>query len=255
MPGLLSWVVTVIRGSKFEASDVVPGPGSNIRHPLSVFSFPPPGPAGPVPRLHQYYEGATTSCRPSRRASFPSLGDTSVALVVFAPRRTSAPSRPGVGRPVSPAGRLPRRRQDLPSSWRTSIVRLHMFPSDSGRIAYTRPVQCSNVALGISKAKAPTKGLSKLNSMAFGLAVYASQGVCTKGAAQSRGPTQDSLPAAGQALPDGLYTRKVPTKGFKVASLHLIPLSQAWLGTMKSTYPLLDCVKSTGPTRLVHESF
>jgi hypothetical protein len=39
-------------------------------------------------------------------------------------------------------------------------------------------------------------------------------------------PTQDSLPAAGQALPDGLYTRKVPTKGFKVASLHLILLSQ-----------------------------
>ncbi len=31
------------------------------------------------------------------------------------------------------------------------------------------------MALGTSKAKAPTKGLSKLNSMAFGLAVYASQ--------------------------------------------------------------------------------
>ncbi len=39
--------------------------------------------------------------------------------------------------------------------------------------------------------------------------------------------TQDSLPAAGQALPDGLSTRKVPTKGFKVASLHLILPSQA----------------------------
>jgi hypothetical protein len=31
------------------------------------------------------------------------------------------------------------------------------------------------LALGTTKAKAPTKGLSKLNSMAFGLAVYASQ--------------------------------------------------------------------------------
>jgi hypothetical protein len=41
---------------------------------------------------------------------------------------------------------------------------------DSGRTAYTRPVQCSSMALGRSKAKAPTKGLSKLNSMAFGLA-------------------------------------------------------------------------------------
>ncbi len=29
--------MTVIRDSKYEASDVFPGPGSNIRHPLSVF--------------------------------------------------------------------------------------------------------------------------------------------------------------------------------------------------------------------------
>ena len=92
------------------------------------FSFPPPGPAGPVPRLHRYYEGATTSSRPSRRTSLPSFGGTSVALVVFAPRRTSAPSRPGVGHPVSPTGILPRRRQDLPSSWGISIVRLCVFP-------------------------------------------------------------------------------------------------------------------------------
>ena len=37
MPGLLSWVVTLIRDSEFEASDVFPGTRSNIRHPLSVF--------------------------------------------------------------------------------------------------------------------------------------------------------------------------------------------------------------------------
>ena len=30
--------------------------------------------------------------------------------------------------------------------------------------------------------------------------------------------TQDSLPAAGQALPDGLFTRRVPLKGFRFAS-------------------------------------
>jgi len=33
--------------------------------------------------------------------------------------------------------------------------------------------------------------------------------------------TQDSLPAAGQALPDGLSTRRVPTKGFKLTSCSL----------------------------------
>lgn len=47
--------------------------------------------------------------------------------------------------------------------------------------------------------------------MAFGLAVYASWCELPR-------PTQNSLPAAGQALPDGLFTRKVPMKGFSSAS-------------------------------------
>jgi hypothetical protein len=37
MPGMLSQVVTLIRESEYEASDVFPGLGPNIRHPLSVF--------------------------------------------------------------------------------------------------------------------------------------------------------------------------------------------------------------------------
>ena len=41
---------------------------------------------------------------PSRRTSFPSLGDTSVALVGFALCQTSALPEPGVGDPVSPTG-------------------------------------------------------------------------------------------------------------------------------------------------------
>ena len=47
--------------------------------------------------------------------------------------------------------------------------------------------------------------------MAFGLAVYASPRSLPP-------PTQDSLPAAGQALPGGLSTRRVPLKGFRAAS-------------------------------------
>ena len=96
------------------------------------------------------------------------------SLVLFAPRRTSAPPGPGVGHPVSPAGISPRKRKDLPSSWGISMIRLHMF-IDAGRTADTRPLRCSNAALGACKAKAPTIGLSTLNSMAFELAVYASQ--------------------------------------------------------------------------------
>jgi hypothetical protein len=102
---------------------------------------------------------------------------------------------------------VPRKRQALPSSWGTPIVRLRLFHSDAGRTAGTRPLPCRGVALGHRTAKAAAKGLSALPSMAFGLAAYASQ--C--GLAR---PTQDSLPAAGQALPDGLSTRTVPLKGF-----------------------------------------
>jgi hypothetical protein len=47
------------------------------------------------------------------------------SLVMFALWRTSAPPKPGAGDPVTPAGISLRRRQDLPSSWRTPIVRLH----------------------------------------------------------------------------------------------------------------------------------
>src|SRR5262245_45353637 len=49
-----------------------------------------------------------------------------------------------------------------------------MFPTDAGRTAGTRPLQCRGVALGHRTAKAPARGLSALPSMASGLAVYAS---------------------------------------------------------------------------------
>jgi len=41
--------------------------------------------------------------------------------------------------------------------------------------------------------------------------------------------TQNSLPVAGQALPDGISTRKVPLKGFKVADYISFPFPKlAW---------------------------
>jgi hypothetical protein len=50
----------------------------------SFAALPPQGPPGRVPLLPRYYQSATTSCRPSRRTSLPSLGGTSVALGEFA---------------------------------------------------------------------------------------------------------------------------------------------------------------------------
>ena len=131
---------------------------------------------GTVHQFHGYHQDALTSCRPSRRPSLPSIGGTTGALVSFRSRHHRVLRCAGlelVTRYLQP-GFLPRRRQDLPSSWGTPIVRLRMF-FDADRTACTRPVRSSNMAPAGRTTKAPAKGLSTLNSMAFGLAVYASQ--------------------------------------------------------------------------------
>ena len=60
------------------------------------------------------------------------------------------------------------------SSLKTPIVRMPCSV-DAGRTAGTRPVRCRSMAPGFGNARAPALGLSTLNSMAFGLAVYASR--------------------------------------------------------------------------------
>ena len=85
----------------------------------------------------------------------------------------------------------------------------------------------------MQKAKAPTTGLSALNSIAFGLAAYASPSSLPP-------PTLDSLPVAGQALLDGVFTRKIPMIGFKVVSY------------ISSSYPkLLGAIASTAVPKLI----
>ncbi len=69
--------------------------------------FPPRGPGGPVPALRRYYQGATTSCRCSRRTSLPSLGGTTWCVLCFAP---TAQERNSGGPGVLAVRRPPRRR-------------------------------------------------------------------------------------------------------------------------------------------------
>ena len=58
-----------------------PKNGSMIRRLASLHWLQ----GGEVRQLQRYYQDAMTSCCPSRRTSFPSLGDTSVALAVSLP--------------------------------------------------------------------------------------------------------------------------------------------------------------------------
>jgi len=183
---------------------------------------------GTVRQLLRYYQDALTSCRPSHRASLPPLGSTSGPLVAFAPRRTSAPPRPGVGHPVSPAGNgaeettgSPKflENPDCPFAHVQSTPAGLRAPDLYGAAAW--PLVCEQQRL-------PRKVFRR--SIA-----WLSDSLSTLRRVGYPTTTQDSLPAAGQALPDGLSTRRVPMKGFRSAFLHLILLSQAWLGTITST--------------------
>ena len=186
-----------------------------IRHLDSLHWLQP----GAVRQLHRYYQDAMTSCCSSRRTPLPSFGGTSVSLVAFAPRRTSAPPGPGVVDPVSPAGMSLRRQQDLPKF----LGNLHhpsaMFQTDAGRTACTRPSSAAAWPLVIGWQRLPRSTLSTLNSMAFGLAVYASQ---------------DGLPHHHARLASSCWSgstgRDSHPQGsderFQICNLHLIPLSQ-----------------------------
>src|SRR6476619_5173957 len=64
----------------------------------------------------------------------------------------------------------------------------------------------------LTKTKAQHKEISGLNHTAFDLAVYASQW-------KSPATTQDSLPAAGPALPDGIGYPQGSDKRFHITIL------------------------------------
>ena len=152
------------------------------------------------------------------------------SLVLFAPRRTSAPPWPGVVNPVSPAGMPQRERQDLPSSWGTPMSVCHVQSTPAGLLA---PDQYGATAwpLVCEKQRLPRKIFRR--SIA-----WLSDSLSTLRRAGYPTSTQDSLPAVGQTLPDGLSTRRVPTKGFRA------------LPTSRSPFPsLLGAITSTEACR------
>ncbi len=100
-----------------------------------------------------------------------------------------------------------------------------MFQSDSGRTVCVRPLRHNSVAPGMQKAKAPTKGLSELNSMAFGLAVYASWSELPQYHAKLASSCWSGSTEQGSHL-QGSDER------FQSCKLHLIPLSQACLAQL-----------------------
>lgn len=196
---------------------------SQKRFHESAPRFPPLAPAGCCSPASSVLSRRYDALPPSRRTSFPSLGGTSVALAVSLPRRASAPPGPGVGDPVSPAGNLPRSRQGSPK-----FLGNHDCPF--AHVLIRRRQDCSHQTTrvqqrGPSRAlvrRLPQFCLSALNSMAFGLAVYASQ--CGLLPHHARLASSCWSGSTGRAFhPHGSAER------FQSCELHLILLSQACL--------------------------
>jgi len=139
-----------------------------------------------------------TSCRPSRRASLPSLGDTTQALVFRPPRGRALPpaGSPGVGHPVPPAGIQSVETTGSPTFLGNPHSALALL-SDPGRTdasghcdAPTRPPLCPRRRLPHSYFR------GSITRLRHWLSTLRSAGYPYT--------TQDSLPAVGQTLPDGL---------------------------------------------------
>ena len=170
-----------------------PSNGLITRRPASL----PRVPAVRVPRLPRYYQGAMTSCRPFRRASFPSLGGTTQALV-FRPHAAER-CRARVSWSWSPGTSG---RECVSGNDRISYVpgepRLCSCPA-------LRPRQDQRIRPCDASARPPLCPQRRLPHSYFrGSITRLRHWLSTLRRPGRPDTTQDSLPAAGQALPDGL---------------------------------------------------
>ena len=150
-----------------------------------------------VPRFPRYYQGAMTSRRPSRRASFPSRkryhpsARVSPARGRALPRAVFGSWSPGIsGRDFGQW-----RRQDLLRSWGTQCALALL--SDPGRTDASGPCD--------APARPPLCPRRRLPHSYFrGSITRLRHWLSTLRRPGRPDTTQDSLPVAGQALPDGL---------------------------------------------------
>ncbi len=193
-------------------------------------SLPSPGSARAfVPPLRRYYQGTATSCRPSRRASFPSFGGATGSRT-FRSQTLLRAATSGLGlvtRYPRP-GLLPWRRQDLPSSWGTPIPVCPCSSTPAGRCVPDHGGTLAWPPLR-ERRRRRRQRLSRLDGMAFGLAAYVSR---------DGYPPDRARLASGcwSSSPGRAFTRKAPMKGFQLTSC-LLSSSPKLLGTIPRIPP------------------
>jgi len=168
--------------------------------------------AGRVPRLQQYYQDATTSCRPSRRTSFPSLGVTTGVFGYFVSPVAAEHSATGlelVTRYLRP-GLLPRRRQDLLRSWGTPIMLLPCSSTPAGSTCQATTTR--RLGPRVDHDEDSYNATFEAQSHSFGTRCLRFAGQVTP----TPRKTRFRLPA--RLYRTGFTTRRVPTKGFKLTS-------------------------------------
>jgi hypothetical protein len=229
-----------IRGGFVNPQPRYKAPGGCPPHgSLTSISLPSPG----SPRYRfPCFIGTMKMCdsqRPSHRASFPSLGDTRRRACRFAPsgpERTTA----GLGFVIrSPTPDHDTWRRSGPPKVPGEPECAYALFSDPGEpdVTATRPLRQVGTAPRTAYGEgSPREVISGLHHTASALAVYASQ-------CGFRRPTQDSLLAAGQALPDGIGYPQGSYERFSRCYSHRFPLPQAsWRKRCPLSCPLfLSC--------------
>jgi len=172
--------------------------------------------SGTVHQIRRYYQDAMTSCRPSRRTSLPSFGGTSAFTRSVRSPADECAAEAGSWSPGSSGRDVAEEATGSPKV--PGGPRLSVCPVQSTPVGLRAPDQYGVAAWPLVSEQ---QGLPRL---VFRRSIAGpSDSLSTLRGAGYPNPTQDSLPAAGQALPDGLSTRRIPSKGFKVDSYILSP--------------------------------
>ena len=195
---------------------MVPRPGA---------PFPPRDTLGGGSPASAVLRGAPTPGRPSRRASFPSLGGTTFPAPLFAPTHAGAAH---VGLGLLSAGSPPALwgGDDRVSQVPGESPRVRALLYDPGGTGYTRPVQCADAAFRL------TQGVGSRHHIDCG--------------AQSHGPHTRCLRFAGRVSPPPRKTR------FRLwVALCRTGLATRWTPTQKVSAPCRHNMASPFPRLLL----
>lgn len=202
-PVPLSAAVPLIHVPNFRAFDVVPISGPLFRRLASLHRLPAGSGSPASAVLSRRYDFLSSVSRHSVSLDSRYRTDALSFLSRWTERTTGQPL--GVGHPVPPSGNSMRRRQDLSSSRETSMFRLHLFqrPRTARRSQTITGGRCCPHSVQDEDADV---------EYFRGSIARLSDSLSTLRSAGYPDATQDSLPAAGHALPGGILPTRSQRK-------------------------------------------